>query len=202
MSDWQEEAKERRLKLLSLLDACGLNIEARFVAFSLSRNANPKAKPSERSLNWRITLLQQHLDGKAKPILECDYSAGIGHCPCVKTKDRAIGSWRVPGYSLDEARAIEFETEKGKPYSANLNWAKPGSKLIVPDRLDVIHSLLSDGDAIEYRGFEDWAANFGYDTDSRKAEETYRACLDIGLKLRSALGDKVLAELREAFQDY
>jgi hypothetical protein len=80
--------------------------------------------------------------------------------------------------------------------------AKLGAKTIMPDKLDVIYSLISDSDAIEYGSFEEWAENFDYETDSRKAEAIYRTCLEFGLKLRRALGDKALTELREAFQDY
>ena len=42
----------------------------------------------------------------------------------------------------------------------------------------------------------------GYDPDSRKAEGIYRACLELALKLRNGLGEKLLAELREAVADY
>lgn len=42
----------------------------------------------------------------------------------------------------------------------------------------------------------------GYDPDSRKAEAIYKACLEIALKLRNALGEDGLAKLREAAQDY
>jgi hypothetical protein len=50
--------------------------------------------------------------------------------------------------------------------------------------------------------FEEWAADYGFDTDSRKAETTYRACLDIALKLRNGIGEDGLRKLQEAFQDY
>lgn len=37
---------------------------------------------------------------------------------------------------------------------------------------------------------------------SLKAESMYRQCVDTGLKLRAALGDKALSELRDAFSEY
>jgi hypothetical protein len=67
---------------------------------------------------------------------------------------------------------------------------------------DVIYSLLMDVDAIDHPTFEQWADCVGYDKDSRKAESIYRACIETGLKLRAALGDKALADLREKFADY
>ena len=56
---------------------------------------------------------------------------------------------------------------------------------------DVLHALVSDADcAIDT--FEDFCGNLGYDTDSRKAPETYLACQDNGNRLRKALGNDYL----------
>jgi hypothetical protein len=38
--------------------------------------------------------------------------------------------------------------------------------------------------------FEDWAADYGYDADSRKAEATYRAVVAQTKQLRALLLDK------------
>lgn len=53
-----------------------------------------------------------------------------------------------------------------------------------PDLADVLHCLLSDGDACHY-SFEEWCDSYGYDTDSRAAERTYLACVATGEKLSS-----------------
>lgn len=71
-----------------------------------------------------------------------------------------------------------------------------------PKLRDVLYSLVQDANAIDYDSFESWAAEYNYDSDSRAAERAYRACLDIALKLRAMLGDTVITELREVFQDY
>lgn len=73
---------------------------------------------------------------------------------------------------------------------------------ILPDALDVIYSLVMDSSVLDAGGFENWAADYSYDTDSRSAESTYRACLDIALKMRGAIGESGLETLRDAFQDY
>lgn len=92
-------------------------------------------------------------------------------------------------------------------YSAGIAHAPSYPKLgrgtpILPDSLDVLHSLISDSDVLDAGGFESWASDFGYDADSRKAESIYRACLDIALKLRAGIGEAGLATLREAAIDY
>lgn len=59
-----------------------------------------------------------------------------------------------------------------------------------PTAADVLSCLCSDTMSIENSGgFEDWASDLGYDTDSRKAEETYRQCEKIATRLRTFLGD-------------
>jgi len=197
MSDWQEEAKARRLKLNGLLDALGLSITATFVPWSKSRNYRHNTHAKDRNLNWQVSLMQQRSpDAKPLIVLTIDYQAGIGHCPWMKVQRSGIR------WNIENTDAVAWECEHGKAYSEILRGARASAKPLMPDTLDVIHCLILDSNAIEYGGFEDWAETFGYETDSRKAEAIYRACLETGLKLRKALGDKALAELREAFQDY
>jgi hypothetical protein len=45
-----------------------------------------------------------------------------------------------------------------------------------PTVADVLDSLASDAASVEEMSFEEWASDFGYDTDSRSAEATYNAC--------------------------
>lgn len=56
----------------------------------------------------------------------------------------------------------------------------------VPERDEVLHSLFLDAGA-EGVDFEEWAGEYGYDTDSRKAEATWRACVEVGQQLRNLL---------------
>lgn len=71
---------------------------------------------------------------------------------------------------------------------------------IKPKIEDVLYSLVLDSEACEM-SFEDWCCNFGCDTDSIEALETYRACQKNTDKLRKA-GIYINDELREFFQDY
>lgn len=57
-----------------------------------------------------------------------------------------------------------------------------------PTAADVLSCLVSDADALDY-SFEEWCGNFGYDTDSRTAEKTYKACCKSGMKTRKFLGE-------------
>jgi hypothetical protein len=59
-----------------------------------------------------------------------------------------------------------------------------------PEAADVLDCLASDAAGIENAtNFEDWASEYGYDTDSRKAHRTYQACHRQADKLSKFLGD-------------
>ncbi len=156
----------------------GLTVTSEFIPFSQSRNAKEKHK----SLNWKVTL---NKDSRA--ILTTDYSAGSGHAPSYKQSDNTV----------NRAKQVEYECETGR----NANYGAR-DKNITPNATDVIASLVMDSSVLDESSFEDWASSLGYETDSRKAEAIYRACLDIALKLRNGIGESGLSELREAFQDY
>lgn len=65
-----------------------------------------------------------------------------------------------------------------------------------PTALDVLDCLASDACGVDNAGtFEDWCAEYGYDTDSRKAEKTYNTCVKQASKLRDLLGDEAYESL-------
>lgn len=166
-----------------LIESLGITYTAQLVPFSKSRNAKPVTKPGDLSINWKVTL------AKGANTLTTDYSAGIGHLPGYKQ------TWHGR-MSVDEFDAIKRACETGKT-------GKFGTlKIPAPSIEDVLYSLVSDSTAIDAGSFEDWASDYGYDTDSREAERIYKQCIDIGLALRRVVGDAKLQELREAFQDY
>ena len=65
-----------------------------------------------------------------------------------------------------------------------------------PGADDVLNCLTSDAASYENaRSFEEWAGDYGYDTDSRRAEQTYRQVEAQTAKLRKFLGDQYDAYL-------
>lgn len=64
---------------------------------------------------------------------------------------------------------------------------------------DVLYSLIMDSSASDM-SFEDWCNDFGYETDSRKALQTYLDCQNNAHKLRKA-GICIETE-RERLADY
>lgn len=164
----------------------GLSITSKFVPFSQSRNANEKHK----SLNWRVTLC--HARRKGLGFYALDYSAGIGHAPSYRARQTQ---------AVHEC--VVMECEKG----FECRWwngrvAPCTSRPILPDPLDVWYAVASEIDVIDYRGFEDWANTFGYDSDSRSAEKIYRTCLETALAIRSEIGEQGVEKLRRIMEGY
>ena len=61
-----------------------------------------------------------------------------------------------------------------------------------PDIGDVLYCLLSDATGYENsRDFEDWASQFGFDPDSRRAYSIYQAVKRQSKRLRRLLGDEL-----------
>jgi hypothetical protein len=65
-----------------------------------------------------------------------------------------------------------------------------------PTAADVLDCLASDAAGVENAtSFDDWASDYGYDTDSRKAERIYKACKRNAEDLYSLLGGEAYNEL-------
>ncbi len=172
----------------TILQDFNLFLETRFIPYSQSRNAKPNPKFDERSLNWEVSLYHTTPNSKPRLILTSPYSAGIGGCPSYS-----------PSFcpSIDYVNDIIYETDTG--YCVKNRYQKTK---IEPNSITILWSLVLDSDAINYPNFESWADSMGFDSDSRRAESTYKQSLAIGLALRAALGDDALDKLHSMLQDY
>lgn len=74
--------------------------------------------------------------------------------------------------------------------NAYLAWSEPEP----PTVSEVLDSLAVDVSSID-QPFEDWAQEYGFDTDSRKAEHMYEACRKEYYELRRLLGVRDLETL-------
>jgi hypothetical protein len=173
-------------RILAFADAYGVTMTTEFIPWSQSRNKDEK----DPSLNFRVTITRN------RQTLTTDYSMGCAHCPAYKSqgKDRYLNRKR-----------IEWECEKGKKskvFDAETIAPAPGAPLIAPTIDAALWALSMDSSVLDSPDYGYWANECGYDPDSRKGEQVYRACLEIALKLRAMLGDDGLRALAEAGQDY
>lgn len=70
-----------------------------------------------------------------------------------------------------------------------------------PELADVLNCLMRDAEC-GAQSFEDFCADLGYDTDSRSAEKTWRACKVTAVGLARLFSDGMLRDLRELFEDF
>lgn len=214
MSDAHDmTCEEARAALVAFMAERGLTVESTFVPFSQSRN---KDEPHP-SLNWKVTLQR-----KGRPVLTCDYQAGAAYCPGYNAPmGEALGFEARRYRRRDGTLRSATDAEKLKQYRdavtraecesgvlmrldqwathVSVNTFKPGPKgaPIMPDPVDVFASLVRDSDVLESGGFESWAADCGYDVDSRKAEAIFRLCVEHALALAGAIGHADLARARD-----
>lgn len=110
-----------------------------------------------------------------------DYYTGIGHR-------------KIPSYMKKE-RSQWWDSQR-HVYRTEVEMARWNiSRTTQPNVADVVHCLLLDSGAI-CEAFTDWCDNLGYDSDSRKALDTYLQCQANGVKLRSVIGSKMMSELQ------
>lgn len=191
-------------RVQAFADQHKLTLKTVFVPFSLSRNAKPRdgSKEPWKSLNWSVTLQRDGRD-----VLTTDYSQGIGHAPARKrTQAQMRISANAIGRTIPRARDMmaDYEIEHGRIAKGyNFGRGISGGDLIKPPAItDILYSLSMDASVLDEGSFENWAESLGYSPDSRSAEATYRACLEVALLLRGAIGDVGMNALREACEDY
>ena len=179
------------------LAAAGLSMAAVFVPQSHSRYAISADKRSggyggkgEPCINWRCTVL---LDGRE--LWTGDYSQGIGHV------SKQAAAWIRKEYGRDTCIGCHAAYAELCEKQKIERFGFPAKAITAPLLRDVFYSILQDGEAYAM-SFEEWAAEYGFDTDSRKAEATYRECAAIGRALNAGLSAEALDRLRELFQDY
>lgn len=114
-------------------------------------------------------------------------------------------AWRCSLSHNGKAETFEFFTGLGlrKKYKPGLYLASqyPKGSPQKPRAASLLHSIMLDA-RLASESFEDFCANVGYSTDSRKALAIYLQCQEQGRKLRSIIPPTVCAELETALQDY
>ena len=135
---------------------------------------------------------------------------------------RALGETSRDGWTCDEWR-VSFQRvhlDSRLPvrdkaaletayYTGTGHRAKPAKRMswdnaprpVAPTAGSVLYSLLLDASGAD-ENFHDWCANYGYDTDSRKALATYMACQENSDKLRKVFSPAQIAHIQELLQEY
>ena len=120
-----------------------------------------------------------------------EYSTGIGHREAKST------------FRLDKEAFQKIKNKTPKKEKANLLlYIDELKKVSKPKPLnidDVLYSLILDSQA-GAESFDDFCDNFGYNNDSIKVDEIYKACQKNSKKLKTFITD--IDEASELFQEY
>lgn len=107
--------------------------------------------------------------------------------------------WRVTLSSKAGFHSFDYFTGLGLRTKPRTSWDTPKPRK--PKVADVLRSLIMDASAAN-ENFDDWCDNYGYSSDSIKALNTYKACLDTARALRKHFSPDTLRQVRELLQDY
>ena len=125
---------------------------------------------------------------------------------------RLLGETNRDGWTCDEWR-VAFKRNSAlietAYYTGTGHRAKPAKRTswdnaprpVAPTAGSVLYSLLLDASGAD-ENFHDWCANYGYDTDSRKALATYEACCIIRADVNKFFTAAERAELAAILEDY
>lgn len=187
---------------MKTLEVSEMDSQLKELGFSLEVLSGPNGHVNK---DWPCIQFTVRLMFQDKRVLDTDYSLGVGH---VHPKQHHNMSVNFLGLTANEGSLLM--TWQSKPHTNFSNkdtWANVAAKLakkekLTPGLAEVLHSLLLDGSPhFNHQSFEDWAPEFGYDTDSREAERIYRLCDDIGRKLAHAIPQKTLEAAQRITQD-
>jgi|688.fasta_scaffold260302_4 hypothetical protein len=119
----------------------------------------------DMGMKWNVTVLH-----KAKGLVRTTYTQGVAHCPSYPKSHRLT----VADYE-NIRRDCATQPKAGHP----------------KEPLDALWSIALDCQGVMNCGtFEEWAGEFGYDEDSRKAEASYKECVKHYLALKASIGDE------------
>jgi len=89
------------------------------------------------------------------------------------------------GENMDHWRCVFKMGRRSLTIYFSMGMAHNGKE---PTAADVIACVVSDARGIDYcRSFEDWCSDYGYDTDSRKAERIFKVCERLAKSLKRFL---------------
>lgn len=175
------------------------------LAASLGLTLTASAPRAHIEPQWRAIAYDCVLLRNSKPVWEGEYKLGVGHVKPGHWK-RAKSILGTTQYFRPHESVIRTLAENPNAMLADHNAhvraavAVAGKFGIKPALEDVLSSLVMDNP--NDMSFEEWCADFGYDSDSRKAHAIWEACCEVGRKLRRAFTPEELTKLTDAATNY
>jgi hypothetical protein len=107
-----------------------------------------------------------------------------------------------PTYSHSRSQPFDYFTGVGhRVVDVSFRSTRAIASPVIPHVADILSCLLMDMQGSQ-QSFEEWASDFGYDTDSIKARDMYLDCQSSGYRLRKALTQDEIATLQKIFEEH
>ena len=106
-------------------------------------------------------------------------------------------AWKITLTGGKVSNTFEYYTGLGHRKIDAFKWECP----VYPAVTGLLYSLQIDAEACD-QSFDDWCSEYGYDTDSRKALETYLLCQQNGMKYNQLFSSEQREAIANMLQDY
>lgn len=165
------------------------------VLTTYTQRQTPPPHWTEPCEGWAWWGIQVSIEGR-ELTLQFPYGKGPAHRRWKnnKTVRHGLSPWGSNGHQPKPGKEIPFNVE-GKTI-AQAEFLKLWSEPIPPTREEIL-SCVADflRDEQNYLTFEDYAEDFGLDTDSRRAYQGYRLTVDYARTARAVLPNDLAATL-------
>ncbi len=174
------------------------------IGLSIEVEGQPQGKVDRDGKNeWPHVAFMVVLKKGDKTILKQEYRMGTGHFDPKGISKYSISKYMPGNHNkaediLDIWQRKPFAKFVDQEFFARVVAAVAQHKKIMPKLNDFVHSVIMDGRPyFEHLCFEEWADEYGYDTDSIKANKIYEQCCDIGRQLARGLTKAEIDALAE-----
>jgi len=162
-------------------------------------------------LHWVLTIKREGRKQDAPPWF--NYWQGVGHIPHYQEGERKFGkfkAWR--DYLADACETGEYLPSNRMELSGDRKQiltvqedlmlrSRAYRKAVPVPTVGCVLSCLVLDSYVLGMGFEEWAEEYGYDPESRKAEATFNECLEQTNRLIKAVGLDGLRKMQELDPD-
>ncbi len=140
---------------------------------------------------------------KGSNLINTEFKTGLGHRIPKPKKVTSVCKYNKELKKANIEKGLHLIKEDFRLSGGYKNTFYSGGSCfaVSPTAASVLYSLLLDSDC-GHELFEDFCDNFGYDQDSIKALEIYKACQKNAKQLNNMFTQKQLEELRELLEDY
>lgn len=155
---------------------------------------------------WQHDLFNVVISNTNAKRINTEFKTGLGHRVLQRNQGRVTSLSTQYKKELKKVGLQDCLTPIKEAFSLNNGFTKQfysenSCYSVPPTQASVLYSLLLGSDCADY-SFTDFCSEFGYDEDSMKAFDIYKACQKSSKQLREVFTHSQIETLRELLEDY